>query len=156
MNRPLSILAVAVFAAAAPWTAASAADHQVKMLNRSSEGVVMQFEPAFLKIAPGDTVTFIATDKGHNSESILEMIPEGPETWKGKINEEITVTFNQEGVYGYKCQPHLGLGMVGLIQVGDNPVNLDAAQTAKLPGKAKTRMAELMAQVGGGAAAPAN
>ena len=87
------------------------------MLNKSSEGVVMQFEPAFLKIAPGDTVTFLPTDKGHNSESILDIAPEGAEPWKGKINEQITVTFAQEGLYGYKCQPHFGLGMVGLTGV---------------------------------------
>ncbi len=117
----------------------------------------MQFDPAFLKIAPGDSVTFLATDKGHNAETILGMIPESADTWKGKINEEIKVTFNVEGIHGIKCLPHFAMGMVGLIQVGDSTENLDAAQTAKLPGKAKTRMAELMAQVGsGGAAAPAN
>lgn len=44
------------------------------------------------------------------------------------------------------------MGMVGLVQVGESAENLDAAQTAKLPGKAKTRMAELMAQVGTNAA----
>ena len=108
----------------------------------------MQFEPAFLKIAPGDTVTFIATDKAHNSEAIPNMIPEGAETWKGKINEEITVTFNQEGVYGYKCQPHFALGMVGLIQVGESTPSLESAQAVNLPGRAKTRMAELFAEVG--------
>ena len=52
---------------------ALAEDHQVQMLNKDSEGRAMQFEPAFLKIAPGDTVTFIAATKGHNSESILTL-----------------------------------------------------------------------------------
>ncbi|MFD2647669.1 pseudoazurin [Devosia albogilva] len=134
-----------------------AADHQVQMLNKDSEGRPMQFEPAFLKIAPGDTVTFVATDKGHNSESILNMIPEGGETWKGKINEEITVTFTQEGFYAYKCQPHVGLGMVGLIQVGDNPPALATEEVEKLPGRSKDRMAELIAEAeaGGGAEAGA-
>ena len=108
----------------------------------------MQFDPAFLKIAPGDSVKFVATDKGHNSESILGMIPEGVDTWKGKMNEEITLTFDVEGIYGYKCTPHFGMGMVGIVQVGENTDNLDAAKTAKLPGKAKSRMAELIAQVG--------
>ena len=123
--------------------------HEVQMLNKGSEGRPMQFDPAYLKIAPGDSVKFVATDKGHNSESILAMIPEGAETWKGKINGEITVTFDVEGIYGYKCTPHFGMGMVGLIQVGESAANLDAAETAKLPGKAKTRMAELNSQVGG-------
>lgn len=154
MNRMLPIMTATALMAVAPWTSAFAADHQVQMLNKDSAGVAMQFEPAFLKIAPGDTVTFVPTDKGHNAESIRDMAPEGAEPFKGKINEEITVTFSQEGLYGVKCQPHFALGMVGLIQVGESTANLDVAQTAKLPGKAKNRMAELMAQVGGGA--PAN
>lgn len=128
---------------------AVAAEHEVRMLNKGPDGQAMQFDPAFLEIEPGDSVTFIATDKGHNSESILDMVPEGTETWKGKMNEEITVTFHEEGIYGYKCQPHFALGMVGIIQVGQSIDNLDSAETAKLPGKAKTRMAELIAQVSG-------
>ncbi len=143
-------LAVAIGNSGLAWSGAFAADHEVRMLNKGPEGQPMQFDPAFLKIAPGATVTFVATDKGHNSETILGMIPEGAETWTAKMNEEIKVTFSTEGIYGYKCTPHFGMGMVGLIQVGDNTDNLDAAQTAKLPGKAKTRMAELMAQVGSG------
>ena len=164
MKRVMAFtLAAAV--AAMTWSSAFAADHEVRMLNKGPEGQPMQFDPAFLKIAPGDTVTFVPVDKGHNSETIVGMIPEGAETWKGKMNEEVKVTFSTEGIYGYKCTPHFGMGMVGLIQVGDSTDNLDAAQTAKLPGKAKTRMAELMGQVGsgaasegapGGAAAPAN
>ena len=122
-----------------------AADHQVEMLNRDSEGRTMQFEPAFLKIEPGDTVTFVPTDPSHNSESIANGIPEGAEPWKGRINEEITVTFDVEGVYAYKCLPHFGMGMVGLIQVGDNPPPLATEEVEKLPGRSKDRMAELIA-----------
>jgi pseudoazurin len=126
-----------------------AADHQVQMLNKDSEGRAMQFEPAFLKIAPGDSVTFVATNKGHNTESILTLMPEGAEPWKGKMNEEVTVTFATEGLYAYKCQPHLGLGMVGLIQVGDAPAALDQAEVEKLPQRPEDRLLELIAQAGG-------
>ncbi|MEQ8400015.1 MAG: pseudoazurin [Roseitalea porphyridii] len=79
----------------------------------------MVFEPDFLRIEPGDTVKFIATDPAHNAESILEMIPEGAETFKGKINEEIEVTFDVEGLYGIKCLPHYAMGMVMTVAVGD-------------------------------------
>jgi pseudoazurin len=163
--KRFAAIALAAGISGLAWSGALAAEHEVRMVNKGPEGQPMQFDPAFLKIEPGDTVTFVATDKGHNSESILGMIPEGAETWKGKINEEIQVTFSTEGIYGYKCTPHFGMGMVGLVQVGNSTENLDAAQTAKLPGKAKTRMAELIAQVGsgaasdgaeGGATAPAN
>jgi pseudoazurin len=143
MNR-FALAAVFTIAFA---TSGHAADHQVKMLNKDSKGQVMQFEPAFLKVAPGDTITFVATDKGHDSESIKDGIPEGAEAWKGKISQDVIVTFPQEGLYAYKCTPHFGLGMVGLVQVGDGSANLAAIQGLKLPGKAKTRMTELLAEV---------
>jgi pseudoazurin len=145
MSKALSLAAILALAFS---TSAFGADHQVLMLNKDSQGRVMQFEPAFLKIAPGDTVTFVAKDKGHDSESIKEGIPSGAEGWKGKISQDVTATFTQEGLYPFKCTPHFGLGMVGLIQVGDNTSNLPAIQSLKLPGKAKTRMAELLQQVG--------
>ncbi|MBB5278816.1 pseudoazurin [Rhizobium rosettiformans] len=117
-----------------------AADFEVKMLNKGAEGA-MVFEPAGLKIAPGDTVTFVATDKGHNAEAIKGMVPEGAAEFKGKMNEEIKVTFDVPGLYGIKCAPHLGMGMVAAILVGDAPAaNLDAFNAAKLPKKARERI----------------
>lgn len=145
----LKELAAAFALSAVAWTAASAANHQIQMLNKDSEGRAMQFEPAFLNVAPGDTVTFVATDKTHNTETIKDAIPEDAETWKGKINEEVTVTLQAEGLYAYKCLPHQGMGMVGLIQVGDGIENLDAVQAVKLPPKAKARMDELVAAATG-------
>ena len=44
------------------------------MLNKGAEGA-MVFEPALVKVAPGDTVKFVATDKGHNAETIKGMLP---------------------------------------------------------------------------------
>ena len=118
---------------------------QVKMLNRGPEGM-MVFSPARLTIAPGDTVKFIATDKGHNAELIAGMAPAGAPAFKGAINQEIEVRFTQAGLYGYKCLPHLGMGMVGVIQVGGaaNRAALQA-QAAKLPGLGKKRMTALLA-----------
>lgn len=127
-------------------SSAMAEDHQVQMLNKDSEGRTMQFEPAYLYIAPGDTVTFVPTSKTHNSEAIPTLIPANAEGWKGKINEEITVTFDEAGLYVYKCMPHVGLGMIGLIQVGEPTEELDAAAVEKLPKKAKDRLAELLAE----------
>jgi pseudoazurin len=121
--------------------AAGAAEVEVKMLNKGTEGV-MVFEPAFVKINPGDTVKFVATDKGHNVETIDAMIPEGGKTFVGKMNEEVVVTFDKPGVYGYKCKPHYGMGMVGMVVVGE-PTNTDAAKAATHPGKAKQTFATL-------------
>jgi plastocyanin len=35
------------------------------------------FEPTFEKIAPGDTMKLLSTDKGHDPESIKGMLPDG-------------------------------------------------------------------------------
>jgi pseudoazurin len=116
------------------------------MLNKGAAGI-MVFEPAFLKIAPGDTVHFRAVNKGHNAASIDGMMPEGATPWKGGLNKDVDVTFEAQGVYGVRCVPHYPMGMVALIVVGDPADNLEAARQVKQPGKAKQRMAELLARL---------
>ena len=145
MSMILRSLAGALAITAVLGGSAAAADFEIKMLNKGQNGA-MVFEPASLKIAKGDTVTFVATDKSHNAESVKGMLPEGAEPFKGKINEEIVVSLDKEGVYGVKCQPHYGMGMVALIEVG-TPVNLEEAKAVKQTGKAKTAFAELFGQV---------
>ena len=128
---------------------AFAANFDVQMLNKGETGA-MVFEPALVKVMPGDTVTFLATDKGHNAETIKDMLPEGAEPFKGKMGQDIVVTFDVPGAYGIKCAPHLGMGMIALVIVGDEPANLDAARAVKHPKKAQERFeaayAELDAQ----------
>jgi pseudoazurin len=124
-----------------PLAAAQAADYEVKMLNKGAAGA-MVFEPAFLQIEPGDSVTFLPTDKGHDAVSIKGMVPEGAEPFTGKMNQEITVVFDAPGVYGVKCVPHYGMGMVALFVVGE-PENVAEAAAVKHPGKAKVAFAGL-------------
>lgn len=125
---------------------AYAENFDVLMLNKGTDGKMMGFSPAFLRVEPGDTVTFIPVDKGHNAETILDMIPASAQTWKGKTNEQFTVTLTEPGLYGYKCQPHASMGMVGLVQVGDDRHNLNDLMNVRLPGGAQARMAELFAK----------
>ena len=73
------------------------------------------------------------------------MIPEGAESFKSKMNEEFSVILDKEGVYGVKCTPHYGMGMVALIVVGQ-PVNADEAKAVKQTGKAKAAFADLFSQ----------
>ncbi|MEQ1770181.1 MAG: pseudoazurin [Devosia sp.] len=121
--------------------AAHAANFEVHMLNKGSNGGSMVFEPALTTISVGDTVTFIPTDKAHNAESIPGMLPDGAETFKGKIGQEIAVTFTVPGAYAIKCLPHFSMGMVALVVVGDlPPANLDAVKAATVPPLAKKRL----------------
>jgi pseudoazurin len=122
-------------------TASVAAEIEVRMLDKGTEGV-MVFEPALIKIEPGDTVKFVGTNKGHNAESIKGMLPEGATPFVGKVNQDIAVAFDKPGVYGVKCLPHYGMGMVALIVVG-TPSNADEAKAVVHPGKAKHVFANL-------------
>lgn len=124
---------------------ALAADHQIQMLNKGEKGA-MVFQPDYVKAEAGDTITFVPTDKGHDAESIKGMLPEGAEPFKGKMNEQIIVKLEKEGVYGVKCTPHYGMGMVALVVVG-KPVNLEDAKAVKHAGKAKKAFEALLAQV---------
>jgi pseudoazurin len=78
-----------------------------------------------LFINPGDTVTW-TNMAGHDTTSLDGMIPEGAEKWQSKMGEVFSVTFDKEGAYVYKCTPHVSLGMLGAIIVGDgDPENLE-------------------------------
>ncbi len=103
---------------------AFAADYTVKMLNQGTGGVMI-FEPAILKINKGDTVNFVATDAAHNSVSMDGMVPSGATNWASELSQDISVTFDVEGLYAYQCTPHSVMAMVGVIQVGENPTNLN-------------------------------
>lgn len=122
---------------------AAAKDVQVKMLNQGN-GRTMVFSPELVRIAPGDTVTFVATDKGHNAEIISTMQPAGAVPFKGKMNQNLTVKFTKPGTYGYKCLPHYGMGMVGAVIVGNGAANAAQAKAASHPGKAKQVFANLL------------
>ena len=126
-------------------SAAQAENFEVTMLNKGADGA-MVFEPAFVKAAVGDTVTFISTDKGHNAEGIEGMLPEGAEEFKSAMGKDYVLTLTAEGLYGVKCTPHYTMGMVALIQAGA-PVNQDAMKAVVLKGKAKSRFEPLLEQI---------
>jgi pseudoazurin len=138
-------LTIATLVALLLGSAAFAETFEVKMMNKGPDGA-MVFEPAFVRAAVGDTITFISTDKGHNVEAIKGMLPDGVEPFKSKMGEDFNLTVTAEGVYGVKCTPHYAMGMVGLIQVG-TAANLEAAAAVVHKGKAKTRFEPLFAQI---------
>ena len=108
-------------------TSVLAQTHEVKMLTRSATAG-MVYEPDYLQIAPGDTVKFIPTQSSHNAATLPGLLPEGAQPFKGKLNQEIEQTFTVPGLYGIQCIPHLAMGMVMLIQVGE-----PSAQPPQLP-----------------------
>ena len=127
---------------------AYAAEIDVKSLNKGADGGIMVFEPAFVRIAPGDTVRFVSVDKGHNVESMPGMLPDGATPFTGAMNEDVAVTFDKPGVYGIRCKPHYIMGMVGLVVVGE-PTNEDAAKAVPQTGMAKKNFTTLFAKLDG-------
>ncbi len=127
--------------------AAFAEEHVIEMRNMGSDRQSMVFEPAYLEVEPGDTVTFVNAMGVHNAQTIDGMLPEGVEGFVGDMNSDISFTASEEGLYGIKCMPHYGMGMVALIKVGDGEApNLAAAASVRHPGRARMRMADLLEQ----------
>lgn len=139
------------FATVAIVTSAGAETHTVQMLNKDPANKKKRnvFIPAVLKIKPGDTVKFVSIDKGHNTETIKKMLPEGAKKWKSKISRDFEITYDKIGIYGYRCTPHYALGMVGLIIVDGEgwDAKLEELKKLKQSGKAKKVFKALWAEV---------
>ena len=118
--------------------------HEIQMLNRGSDRQNMVFEPAYLNVAPGDTITFVNAQGMHNAATIEGMLPESASEFNGRIGETISFVATEEGLYGIKCTPHYGAGMVALIKVGDGAApNFEEARAVRHPGLARRRIEAL-------------
>jgi len=119
------------------------------------KGVVTQWDPMVLFVQPGDQIVFKQMT-GHDSESLEGMIPEGGTHWKSKLGQEgFAITLEVPGVYLYKCNPHVSLGMIGAIVVGDPPPeNLPAVeanpQNKGMIGRAIRKLKQALAAKSGG------
>jgi pseudoazurin len=147
MKRRIAAVVALAIASSASLPALSE-EIQVKELNRGPNGLFV-FDPELVRIKPGDTVAFIAADKGHEVHTVPGMIPDGAPSFDAKMNEDAKVTLTEPGVYVIACKPHTALGMVGVIIVGD-PVNLGEIDPSALPGKARAKVQSLLEQIGKG------
>lgn len=128
---------------------AHAAVREVRMLNRGAAGA-MVFEPALIRAQPGDVIRFTPTDPSHNAETLATMLPDGATGGRGAINAVFELKVDRPGVYGIKCAPHYGMGMVAVIAVGRSWPNLAAmrAAVARTPVLARRRFNALLDQLG--------
>lgn len=146
--RANSLMLLAAFLIFLP-VVASAAQFDVQMLNNDPDNPRKRnlFKPALLHIQPGDSVRFVSTDLGHNSEAIKGLIPADAAAWKTALSKDVVVTFEREGVYGYKCSPHYALGMVGLVVVGSAEPNQARFKATKMPRRASKAFKALFKQL---------
>jgi len=94
-------------------------------------GVGMQWKPMVTFANTGDTLKFKGMI-GHDTQTIAGLLPEGSSGWKSKLGAEgFGVVVEREGIYVFKCNPHIGAGMVGVVIVGEKnpPNNLEMIQT---------------------------
>ena len=127
-------------------TSAFAADTTLEMLNKRDDGAKMVYSQDITRIDVGDTITWVPADKGHNVEIIAA--PEGFDIpKKSKLNKEVTIAFDTPGVYLYQCTPHKSMGMIALVIVGEDTSNLDAVADAKVRGKSKKKLKELLGDI---------
>ena len=122
------------------------ADVTVEMLNRLDKESNV-FEPKIVRVNPGDTVLWKATDKGHNVEFIKKGVPDGVGKFKSKFNKDVEYKFEVPGIYAYWCTPHKNMGMIGFVVVGDDTSNKDAIAKAKAFGKSKKKLAKLLSEI---------
>ncbi|SVD91213.1 uncharacterized protein METZ01_LOCUS444067, partial [marine metagenome] len=95
-----------------------AEDTTVEMLNKLDKRT-MVFNQEIVRIDPGDTVFWKATDPGHNVQFISKNgVPTGVEKFKSKVGKDTEFTFTVPGIYAYWCVPHKTLGMIGFVIVG--------------------------------------
>ena len=128
---------------------AVAEDTTIEMLDKLGKRN-MVFSQEIVRINPGDTVFWKATDKGHNVQFISKNgVPEGVEKFKSKISKDTEYTFTIPGIYAYWCVPHKTMGMIGFVIVGDDLSNLDLIKKVKFIGKSKKIAKALIAEIEG-------
>ena len=126
-----------------------AEDTTVEMLNKLDKRTKV-FSQEIVRIDPGNTVFWKATNPGHNVEFISKKgVPAGVEKFKSKVGKDTEFTFTVPGIYAYWCVPHKTLGMIGFIIVGNDLSNLDSIKKVKFIGKSKKIAKGLIAEIEG-------
>jgi len=127
----------------------NAADVTVEMLNKLDKRS-MVFSQEIVRINSGQTIEWLATDKGHNVEFIKKNgVPEGVEKFKSKVGKNVEFTFTVPGIYAYWCTPHKTMGMIGFVIVDEDLSNLESIKKVKFIGKSKKIAKALIAEIEG-------
>ena len=115
------------------------------------------FTPAVVFVEQGATVTWEINGASHSVTAYAEgndrphRVPEGAPAWDSGLKEGGTTwerTFETAGVHNYFCKPHEGLGMVGIVVVGEAGDGPGTTQPSELSGKAATHLSMQLANAG--------
>ena len=114
---------------------------EIEMLNKLGKET-MRYSVKLAEVDVNDKIIWKSTTKGHNVEFVV--MPKGVKKFKSKINKDATYEFKVPGIYLYQCTPHKAMGMIGIVVVGNDKSNLDAVKKAKMRGKSKKVLKELL------------
>ncbi len=84
----------------------------------------LKFIPDFALVEKGETVLWVNNESiAHNVNGQQSTYPDNPASFFSGVASpgpwEFPFIFNVEGYYDYQCDPHLGVGMVGVIAAFD-------------------------------------
>jgi len=114
---------------------------EIEMLNKLGKEKML-YSVKLAEVDVNDKIIWKSTTKGHNVEFVV--MPKGVKKFKSKINKDATYEFKVPGIYLYQCTPHKAMGMIGIVVVGNDKSNLDAVEKAKMRGKSKKVLKELL------------
>lgn len=87
------------------------------------KGVGVKFVPDIIYAAVGDTIAFRHMPT-HFVQSLNGMWPQGAPKMRSALGADYDYRVSKEGVYVFKCPPHWGARMVGIMVVGE-PADLN-------------------------------
>ena len=104
-------------------------------VNHTVNTVGNTFSPASITISVGDTVTWINGGGFHNVNATLTTYPNNPEGFGNNVASGWTFhhVFTIAGLYNYQCDPHVGMNMVGTVNVQANNPMLGTWKLADVP-----------------------
>ncbi|MDZ4741556.1 MAG: pseudoazurin [Alphaproteobacteria bacterium] len=127
---------------------ANAAEVVVEMLSRDKTANLSNvFKPGLVRVNKGDTVKWKATQAGHNVAFVAGAVPAGVPLFSSPISKDVSFKFEKPGIYLYKCTPHLGMGMVGVVLVGNDKSNFAAVKAVYVPPLAKKRLEPIFVEL---------
>lgn len=126
----------------------SAAEVVVEMLSRDKTANLGNvYKPGLIRVNRGDTVKWKATQSGHNVAFVAGAVPAGVPLFTSPMSKDVNFKFEKPGIYLYKCTPHIGMGMVGIVLVGNDKSNLAAVKATYVPPLAKKRLEPIFVEL---------
>ena len=123
---------------------------QITDFSATAASGMFRFAPDLVRVAPGETVTFLNSRGSHTVKTQKGLWPEGTPRIDiaGQLRAE--VPFNEPGLYGVICGRHGKYGMVMLVAVGDVEVtaeDIEEVDSFRISALAKKGFRRLLSEV---------